>query len=71
MDSEAEAAPIETLPKTGRDPAGVTKAIKSYYITCFEDNMVLVDTIGLGDLEKGLGSLIGGIRSVIQNQHCQ
>jgi len=71
MDSEAEAAPIETLPKTGRDPAGVTKAIKSYHITCFEDNMVLVDTIGLGDLEKGLGSLIGGIRSVIQNQHCQ
>lgn len=53
-------------PATGRNPNGVTKMIESFPIKCFDEDMWLLDTMGIGDSDKGIGSLIAGLRCSLE-----
>jgi hypothetical protein len=74
----ADGAP--EVPKTGRNVHGVTKEVNEYPCIGFNGMPVrIVDTMGIGDCDAGLSSLIAGLKSCLENtdvdgvivtQHC-
>lgn len=55
----------QVLPESGRNPNGVTKNIRPYNIMCQGKEMLLVDTMGIGDENKGISDLIAGLQSLL------
>jgi hypothetical protein len=54
-------------PEIGKMPEGVTKDIRPFAISCNGEEMILLDTMGIGDMDKGISQLIAGVRSVLEN----
>eukprot|EP00957_Ditylum_brightwellii_P130310 9940191-Ditylum_brightwellii.AAC.1 len=51
------------MPETGRNPDGVTKVIKAYTLS---NGFVMIDTMGIGDVNVGIDQLIAGVKSVLE-----
>mmetsp|Transcript_9979 Transcript_9979/g.14602 ORF Transcript_9979/g.14602 Transcript_9979/m.14602 type:complete len:644 (-) Transcript_9979:202-2133(-) len=59
----SEEVPHEKMPETGRNPDGVTKVIKAYTLS---NGFVMIDTMGIGDVNVGIDQLIAGVKSVLE-----
>jgi hypothetical protein len=64
-------APGEEQPDTGRGTRGVTKEVSEYNILCFDEPMLMTDTMGVGDMDKGIVNLIASLRAELENSHRQ
>lgn len=56
------------LPKSGKNPGGVTKESQAYDISCHGANMVIIDTPGVGDATKGTPALISDISKYLKDE---